>query len=239
VDLILVQYRFIMEDGDQRCFDLKIDPAQMVLINNRPAHLPAWTELTFHQCPNCPLTPQTHPHCPLSINLVNIVNSSGKLTSYDHIRVEVTTIDRFIAQDTTAQKGISSMMGLIIATCGCPHAAFFKPMARFHVPLASVEETVYRAASMYLLAQYFLAQEGTPVDLKLDGLKRIYRNIQLINESIAERLRAASTTDSSVNALILLDMYARHLPIVIEDSLCDIRHLFQPFFPEPHGGCQK
>jgi len=236
MEYLSVQYCFILEDGDRPTFNLKIDPQTMELVNNRPSHLPPWTELTFHQCPNCPLTPQTHPQCPLSLNLVNIVNTSGKLASYDRIRVEVTTTDRFIAQDTTAQKGISSMMGLIIATSGCPHTAAFKPMARFHTPLSSVEETVYRAASMYLLAQYFLIQEGESADLKLDGLTNIYRNIQLINESIAERLRAGSQTDSSVNALILLDMYARHLPIVIEDSLHDMRHLFQPFFPEPPGG---
>ncbi len=235
MEYISVQYRFILADGDRRTFDLKIDPQKMELIDNSPPHLPPWTDLAFHQCPNCPLAPRTHPQCPLSLNLVNIVSTSGKLASYDRIRVEVTTADRFVAQDTTAQKGISSMMGLIIATSGCPHTAFFKPMARFHVPLASVEETVFRAASTYLLAQYFLIQAGAPADLKLDGLTRIYRNIQLVNESIAERLRAGSQTDASVNALILLDMYARHLPTVIEDSLKEMRHLFEPFFPEPKG----
>ena len=56
--------------------------------------------------------------------------------SSERIRLEVTTTDRFVAQDTSAQKGISSMMGLIIATSGCPHTAFLRPMARFHQPLA-------------------------------------------------------------------------------------------------------
>jgi hypothetical protein len=86
---------------------------------------------------------------------------------------------------------------------------------------------------MYMLAQYYLTQEGRPADLKLAGLTNIYRNMQMINESIAARLRAGSQTDSSVNALILLDMYARHLPIVIEDSLHDLRYLFEPFFNAP------
>jgi hypothetical protein len=233
MDEILIQYRFILAEGEQRAFDLKIDPQTMVLVNSRPSRLPAWTDLIFHQCPNCPLTPRTHPQCPLAINLVNVVSSSSKLASYDRIRVEVKTADRFTAQETSAQKGISSMMGLIIATSGCPHTAVFKPMARFHTPLASVEETVYRAASMYMLAQFYLIQEGMPADFKLEGLTNIYHNMQMINESIAARLRAGSQTDSSVNALILLDMYARHLPIVIEDSLRDLRYLFEPFFNAP------
>jgi hypothetical protein len=230
---ILIQYRFILADGEQRVFDLKIDPQAMELVNNQPSRLPAWTDLSFQQCPNCPLTPRNHPQCPLAVNLVNIVASSSKLASYDRIRVEVTTADRFTTQETSAQKGISSMMGLIIATSGCPHTAIFKPMARFHSPLASVEETVYRAASMYMLAQYYLTQEGQPADFKLKGLTNIYHNMQTINESIAARLRAGSHTDSTVNALILLDMYARHLPIVIEDSLQDMRYLFEPYFFSP------
>jgi hypothetical protein len=37
-----------------------------------------------------------------------------------------------------------------------------KPMARFHLPLASEEETIYRATTMYLLAQYFLREVRSP-----------------------------------------------------------------------------
>ena len=77
-------------------------------------------------------------------------------------------------------------------------------MARFDLPLASDEETVYRATSMYLLAQFFLKKEGSQTDLELDGLARIYENLQIINVAIAERLRAATTTDSSVNAIVVL-----------------------------------
>jgi hypothetical protein len=120
-------------------------------------------------------------------------------------------------------------MGLVMATSGCPHTAFFKPMARFHLPLASEEETVYRATSMYLLAQYFLKKEGQNADLELKGLREIYHNMHTVNTAIAERLRGASETDSTVNAIVLLDMYALTLPYVIDESLEEIRHLFRPF----------
>jgi hypothetical protein len=121
------------------------------------------------------------------------------------------------------------MMGLVIATSGCPHAAFFRPMARFHLPLASKEETIFRATSMYLLAQYFLKKAGRAADFDLAGLIKIYDNMQIINNSIVERLRAATTTDSSVNAIVILDNYAKSLPFAIEKSLEDIRYLFSPF----------
>jgi hypothetical protein len=121
------------------------------------------------------------------------------------------------------------MMGLVIATSGCPRTAFFKPMARFHLPLASKEETIFRATSMYLLAQYFLKKDGHFADLELKGLRRIYDNMQIINRATVERLRAATKTDSSINAIVILDNYAKSMPFAIEKSLEDIRYLFSSF----------
>jgi hypothetical protein len=102
-------------------------------------------------------------------------------------------------------------------------------MARFHLPLATVEETVYRATSTYLLAQYFLRKRGQDVDFEFEGLNKIYHDIQVVNTTIAKRLRTASETDSAVNALVLLDMFAKSLPHAVEKSLEEIRHLFTAF----------
>ncbi len=121
------------------------------------------------------------------------------------------------------------MMGLVIATCGCPHASFFKAMGRFHLPLASNEETIFRATSMYLLAQYFLKMEGRRADLELEGLTNIYHNMQIVNVAIANRLRSTSMSDTLINAIVILDNFAKNLPYAIEKSLKDLRHLFLPF----------
>ena len=66
----------------------------------------------------------------------------------------------------------------------------------------------------------------------MNGLKQIYQNIRLINISIAERLRAATKSDSSINAIILLDVYAQAVPCIIEESLEEIGYLFAPFLSE-------
>ncbi|MDY6972551.1 MAG: hypothetical protein SV775_09515 [Thermodesulfobacteriota bacterium] len=228
---INIRYCFSFADKSQEVFDLRFDLQRLELLGNTPENLPSWTNLDFHQCPNCPLTPQTHPHCPLSTGLVNIVKRFDGILSYNEIHLEVTTAERSVSHNTTAQKGIGSLMGLVIATSGCPHTAFFRPMARFHLPLASKEETIYRATSMYLLAQYFLKREGHNADFDLKGLTNIYKNVQMINIATANRLRAATETDSSINAIIFLDIYAKSLPYVIEKSLEEIRYLFTPFFP--------
>ena len=229
METLNIKYCFTLRDDSKQIFNLKLDKQNLELIGNHPEILPLWTNLDFYQCPNCPLTTHTHLHCPLAINIVSIVKNSESLISYDEIHVEVITEERSISKHTTAQRGISSLIGLVSATCGCPHTAFFKPMARFHLPFASEEETIYRATSMYLLAQYFLDKKGKKTDYEFTGLKKIYNNIQIVNNAIVERLRAFTDTDSSVNALILLDIYAQALPCVIEEYLEEISYLFDPF----------
>lgn len=216
-----------------------LDAQTLDLLESIPVELPSWTNLEFHQCPNCQLSIQTHPNCPAAAHLVKIVAIFKTVVSYDNIHVDVITPERIIYKDTTAQKGISSLMGLIMATSGCPHMSYLKPMAHFHLPFASAEETLYRATSMYLLAQYFLRRQGEEADLELEGLTKIYHNIQLINKAMAKRLRAISDKDSALNALILLDIYAKTLPYAIEDSLEEIRHLFTPYLIQSGKNIRK
>jgi hypothetical protein len=116
-----------------------------------------------------------------------------------------------------------------MATSRCPMTGFFKPMARFHLPFASTAETIWRATSTYLLAQYFKQQDGGEPDLVFAGLIQIYNNIQTVNSSFVKRLRSACNGDSMINAIVLLDMFAQSMPSAIDESLEEIRCLFVPY----------
>ncbi len=232
MDTIQIKYRFLLSKDKQEIFNLSFDSRSLDLIIDIPDELPQWTDLGFHQCTNCPLDVNTHKSCPLSVKLVDIVARFENVLSYDKLHIDVITNVRRIYQKTTAQKGLAAMMGLVIATSGCPHTVYFKPMARFHLPLASEEETLYRATSMYLLAQYFRQKDGKNVNFDLDGLNEIYNNMQLVNSGTAERLKAASETDSSTNAIIRLDLYAKIIPYFVQTSLEEIRYLFAPYLKD-------
>jgi len=227
-----IRYTFETADGKTDVFELSFDSDTMRLRYELPENLPEWAALTFKQCQGCPLDPEETPYCPLAVCLVNVVREVEHLLSFDTVRLLVRTPEREVVQTTTAQKGMRSLLGLIIATCGCPRTAFLRPMARFHLPLASSEETVYRATAMYTLAQYFRSREGYPVDLDLDILKRLYEDIQSLNMSLAQRLRGVTDSDSTLNAVVLLDLYAQALPVAIQDSLATLRRLFEPFLDE-------
>ena len=116
-----------------------------------------------------------------------------------------------------------------MATSGCPVTTFFRPMARFHLPFANQEETAFRAASTYLLADYYRRRGGGGSDDAFEGLARIYRDMHVLNLAMADRLRAATRTDSSVNAVIVLDTFALTMPIEVEDQLPDLVEFFRPY----------
>lgn len=227
-----IEYIYKFGDGRREIVKLEIDPRTVEVVN-RPDHdLPEWTRLEFEQCRHCPLNGREVPYCPVAVGLIDVVPRFDGVMSYDLVDLEVITAERRISRSIEAQKGISSLIGLLIATSGCPHANYLKPMARFHLPLASSEETLFRATGMYLLAQFFLAKEGKPQDSDFGGLTRLYQNMHLLNVSIAERLRSATRTDSSINAVIVLDLLTHAISFVIEDHLQEIRHLFDPYLED-------
>jgi hypothetical protein len=162
-------------------------------------------------------------------SLVELLEFSEKLDSFRSLAVTITTPEREIRTAATAQRAISALMGLLIATSGCPEVAWLRPMARFHQPLASEEETIYRAASMYLLAQYFCEKHGQSPDWSMQGLRQRYQRLHEINIAMAERMRSAIERDAPVNAVILLDLFAKAMPYSVDDSLAELEYLFQPY----------
>lgn len=232
MDTIQIIYRFGLGQERYEEFEVLLDPSTIEIINKDKEDLPPWTALEFHQCSHCPFTPDKHPHCPLAVTLIKVIGRFNNVVSHNEIDLTVITNERRLFQKTTAQKGISSLIGLLFAASGCPHTAYLKPMARYHLPLASEDETYYRAAGMYLLAQYFLHAEGKKTDLSLEGLKKIYSNLHLLNTMVAERIRSATRSDSSVNAVVLLDMITNLMPFILDEQLNNIRHLFSAYLQD-------
>ncbi|MBU0480328.1 MAG: hypothetical protein KKG47_04430 [Proteobacteria bacterium] len=225
---ILIKYIFTWQKGRQ-AFEIEIDAQTLTLKEKTLLGLPDWTRLDFYQCPNCPLHADKVPHCPAAVSLIPVVKKFTDVDSGDEMEVEVSLYGRRIIQKASARRAIRSIMGVLFAVSGCPRTRFFKPMVRHHLPLATEDETVLRAVSMYMLAQYFKYQNDSEVDLTLDGLKELYREIQVVNMTMAERLQAMGGTASSVNAMILLDMYAQAIPSAIEYSLFDLKYLFDSY----------
>ena len=58
-----------------------------------------------------------------------------------------------------------------------------------------------------------------------------YGKLDDLNKAIASRLQYATDSDSSKNAITLLDMYSSLVPMLLEDQLAEIRGFFSAFLP--------
>jgi len=219
-----IRYRFDLPDGSQQVFDFHFADPDFRLTNPPPEEPPFWTKLEFNQCANCPLNAAEHPHCPPALQMADTVARLAALVSFDTVGVTVLLEERTIYREISAQHAMSSVLGLIMATSGCPWTDLLRPMARFHLPFASESETVYRSLTMYLLAREML---GAEVGAGFDSLEELYGNLHLVNRDMSRRLGAATRSDPARNAIAMLDSYTTLLPAAIADSLDELRPLFE------------
>lgn len=224
-----ITYDFEFPDQRKLTYVVALDADTLEPIAALPDSLPEWTALDVHKCSHCPLSSDTHPHCPLASRIVDIVHDFEEVTSFEEVDVRVETPERTISKKTTAQVGASALLGIVMATSGCPHTAHFKPMAAYHLPLANSGETVYRAASMYLFAQYYVKASGGEPDLSLDGLRNIYADMEVLNVHMAKRVRGAIRSDAAVNAIVILDFFAKSVTATLEEKLAELAPLFRTY----------
>ena len=227
MDTLTFSYHYIFSKNEKISFDLNIDKNSLILSALSSESPSEWTQLNNNKCKNCTLSDAEFPFCPVAVNLESIVKKFSNKQSYDDVKVEIQTPERTITGETTMQRAVSSLLGLVMATSACPHTKFLRPMARFHLPLASDEETIVRACSFYLLSEYFRSEKTEDIDIRMDQLKELYHQLQIVNTALAERLRSATVKDAAVNAVILLDLFAKNLPYSIDEALSDVSYIFR------------
>jgi hypothetical protein len=228
---LLIRYGFDLPDGSKKQLDLRFDALNFRLTNAVPDEPPFWSELKFSQCANCPLSSDEHTHCPSALHMAPAVESLKELVSFDAVGVTVHQAERTVHAETTAQQALSSVLGLIMATSGCPWTDRLRPMARFHLPFASELETVFRSVCMFLLARELAGADGTH---GFAPLRELYDNLHVVNRDMSRRLGAATRTDPARNAMALLDSYTTLLPAALESSLQDLKPLFDAWRGDPN-----
>ena len=227
---IWIQYRFKFGKGVEKLFDVRLNRETLDLIQSKRESYPEWVNLSFFKCLTCPLEEVHYPSCPIAANLVDLVDFFRDMISYKEVDLQIHCEERTYCKHTTLQQGISSLVGIYMVTSGCPIMEKLKPMVRYHLPFASLKETQYRVLSMYLLAQYFKHRQGKEPDWDLKNLVRIYDDVQTVNKYFCQRLSGIHIEDATLNAMVKLDMFAKHISASINrDALDKVEQLFDAY----------
>jgi len=105
-----VHYRFRF--GDNSVWECDVASAE----GEQPSqadNLPDWTRLEFHQCSHCPLSTVEYRHCPYAVALVEPARVTAMRASHEPVTVTVTSRSRTVTADTTLQRAMGSLLGLI------------------------------------------------------------------------------------------------------------------------------
>lgn len=230
---IMLDYKFNFTDGSTKQFSINLEGKTLELIKGTATSTNDWALLKSNQCPNCTLYPEKNPYCPIALNLSDIIAFFKDCISSDKAEITICSEKREFRRKASLQEGLSAMIGIYMVTSGCPVMDRLRPMVYTHLPFATVEETMYRAASMYLLAQYFLNKEGVKPDWELKGLVEIYEDVNQVNQYFRKRLLEINPKDASLNALFHLDCFAVITNMsIVDDCLSELRGIFHPYFKE-------
>ncbi len=206
---------------------MKLDADNLTLI---PDHewedKPEWTLSGNFTCKIPACAEKADDHCPIALILNRYIKLFSNFPSYERVAIRVENEQRTYLKETSLQEAFGSLLGIIMPTSGCPVLGKLKPMVRFHLPFASIEETEFRVFSMYLLAQYVRMKHHLKPDWEMNELKQLYEDIQTINRNFAQKIADLEKMDTSINSVIVLNNFADSVSFSLEENLSQFEKLF-------------
>lgn len=220
-----IKYQYALDDGTLLQHAVTIDKETLLSTCDSSESPPEWTRLSYSKCDGCTLTDSEY--CPVALRLVTPLKAVKNLISHAHVKTTVVTQERTYMKEVDVQEALRSLFGLIIATSGCPAMKPFKLMARYHLPFSSLDETICRVTSAYLMRQFFRHRQGKNLPIDLHELESLYNTMKPVNEGIASRIRAAVESDGALNAIVIFNSFSQLIPFVLDEELEKLKPLFE------------
>ena len=215
----IFRYRFNFKDGAVKQFEVELDPVTLHIVPAAVRKQPEWARLERFQCEHCPLDPEQYEFCPVALNLFELVENFKNAVSCDEVDLCIETSRRGYVKHTAVQNALSSLMGIYMATSGCPVFEPLKPMVRYHLPFAGPEETAYRMISMYVTAQYFMDKHGKVPDWRLERFPAMLKAINAANCNVCAQLRKIVSNDALLNAVIILNSAVDFMALCFDEVI--------------------
>ena len=219
-----VEYRITL--NDEHAFNYKVQIERGLLASDRGAEpVTDWTRLDYQKCTNCPLQSSEHECCPAAVDLKAVVEDFKGLPAFRKAWANVRTEEREYSKLVNLEVVIRSLLGVIMATSGCPILNRLKPMARNHLPFATDTEFVLRSVSMYVLREFFKQREGLVPDWELTALTNDFSELQLVNQALWHRIHDVCAGDTNLKAFLSFFSMSSSMTYSLDAQLEKVRPL--------------
>lgn len=221
-----IKYRFIFNDNKEDLhFSVYFDPENGVALPPDDSNEEEWTKLDYHQCPGCPLTLAENRNCPIAYNITGLVNKFKELFSNEEVKIVVEVPERTYSKETDVADGLRSIIGIYIAASGCPKTEILKPMANFHLPFASVKESIFRTIGNYFISQYFKKNKDS-LETQIDNLIEVNKEVDVVNMMMTKRIGTFLKADANRNAFSILNSIGMLLEFELQNHLHRLKNLY-------------
>jgi hypothetical protein len=222
-----IVYTFYKDGNLEFDYDVQFDPETLCIEEKSVDNVPEWCRLEFQQCEHCPYTKEEKPVCPVAANIHVLIERFMQSKSTETYHTKVATKERVYSQECDLQTALRSVLGLEMALSSCQYMDFLKPMARFHLPFASIDETIFRSISSFLITEYLngdLQQETAK-----DRLLEHYAELKTLNQRMIQRIDAieGQRMDADLNAMVILDSLAKILEFELDSEIASLEPLMR------------
>ena len=226
MDYYEIKYRFRLPDSRMLSYSIVLDPSGSNVSTDQ-SMTSDWSIIEEYKCAGCDFQ-SPDGLCPAAKIVESIEPDWQGVNSYDTIGLECIMPERTIISETTAQQAVCALIGLKLAASSCPRLRFFRPMARFHVPIYSPEEYSYQVISNYLLGKYFAGHKLDKHDENaFADLKEIFTEIESVHHKMIERMESNPKMNLNITAVVVLDILSKVISVEIDNHLSNISRLFQ------------
>jgi hypothetical protein len=224
--LISISYLFDFGNNQVKTFETLLNASTLSLVLPESYEIPSWAKA--FRCSQCSRETANSHCCSICINISHMIEEFKTFDSVTPCTISVYTKERNYTLKSDVQRGLSSLLGLYMATSDCPFLGFLRPMARFHLPFASVEETIFRSTGSYLIGQYFKAKKSNQADFDLRRLPATYSKVSKINHDIIRHLHENYYAhDAYANSLVILDNFAQMISAYLPEELDEFASFYE------------
>lgn len=158
--------------------------------------------------------------CQAEKAITPVVAAVDDLLSTDSIRTEVRQEGRTVSLESPAPRALASLLGLLMASSGCPRLQPFRAMALFHQPFATAEENAVRAAGFWLMRHWARNHAASEPFAELQAL---WEDLEDVNRHVSTKLLAHSQSDVASNGVAYLDVLAKMGTLGLDTVLDTLR----------------
>ncbi|BCE00545.1 DUF6901 family protein [Marinicellulosiphila megalodicopiae] len=220
---IIIEYKISSTTYENTSWVFKLDNEQHRCHIEPESQNMQWQKLECNQCKHCPYQTQNKPYCP-------VAQSIGSIAEYfkDISSIEVFELTVFINQElhfqakASAARVCSSLIGLSTAGSGCQYTQFLWPMLQQHTPMATLEESVFRAISN--MSIYYVLNDS-PLNF-IEYCTNFYENMHTLNIDFSARIQQFAKGDALNNGLINLDTFIKMILYNLEHKFEDFQDIY-------------